>query len=100
MAADGTARNLVGGLIHSGRGSVPGVHIVEQEDVTMAKAKENGSYVLNGRYFKIRKGNNLPDGAVMDGDDPEPEERAEKAAPENKAVKAAPENRAAGKKAE
>lgn len=93
--ADRPARNLIGGLIHTGRGSVPGVHVIKREDTTMAKAKKNGSYELNGHWFKVRKGDMLPDGAVMDGDEPEPEaeERAQKAAPENKSRKAAPEQK-------
>lgn len=95
---DRPARNLIGGLIHSGRGSVPGLTVVKTEDVTMAKAKQNGSYELNGRYFKVRKGDNLPEGAVMDEApevEPVVEERSEKQAPENKSRKAAPENRGA-----
>lgn len=99
MATNGAARNLVGGLIHTGRGSVPGVHVVNREDAGMAKAKKNGSYELNGHWFKVRKGDLLPDGAVMDGADaePEPEARAKPAAPETKAKAAAPETKAKGK---
>lgn len=59
----------------------------------MAKAKDNGIYELNGRRFKVRKGDTLPEGAVMEGDEPEPEERAQKAAPENKAKASAPEQK-------
>lgn len=96
MTMNGPARNMVGGLIHPGRGSVPGVHVVTREDSTMAKAKKNGSYELNGHWFKVRKGDPLPEGAVMEGDEPEAEpveERAQKAAPENKAKKSAPEQK-------
>lgn len=97
MTTNGPARNLIGGLIHTGRGSVPGVHVVTREDTTMAKAKSTGSYELNGHYFKVRKGDILPDGAVMAGDEPDAEpveeERAQKAAPENKSRKAAPEQK-------
>jgi hypothetical protein len=80
----------------------PGVHIVTREDTTMAKAKTNGSYELNGHYYKVRKGDVLPDGAVMAGDEPEPEaepveesteQRAQKSAPENKAKQSAPEQK-------
>jgi hypothetical protein len=74
----------------------PGVHIVTREDTTMAKAKTSGSYELNGHYFKVRKGDVLPDGAVMAGDEPDAEpveERAQKAAPENKAKHSAPEQK-------
>jgi hypothetical protein len=90
------ARNLIGGLIHSNRGEVPGITVVKQGDNTMAKAKKNGSYELNGHYFKVRKGDPLPDGAVMDGDEPEAEpaeERAQQRAPENKSKSNAPEQK-------
>lgn len=94
--ADGNPVNLVGGLIRTGRGSVPGVVVVKQEDATMPKAEKDGVYTLNGRRFKTRKGAALPEGAVMDGDAPV-QERAQQAAPENKAKQAAPENRTAKK---
>ena len=97
---DRPARNLVGGLIHTTRGLTPGVHIVKREDITTAKAKKDGSYELDGHYFKVRKGDVLPDGASVVGDEPaeEPEaepvqERAQKAAPENKAKQSAPEQK-------
>ena len=98
MMADRPARNMIGGLIHSGRGSVPGLTVETREDTTMAKAKDNGIYTLDGRRFKVRKGDILPEGAVMEGDDPQPanepvEERAQQAAPENKSRKAAPEQK-------
>lgn len=91
----GAGRNLVGGLIHTGRGSVPGLTIVKPEDATVTKAKQDGVYTLNGGRFNIHKGDVIPDGAVIEGDDePEAEERAQKAAPENKAKAGAPETKA------
>lgn len=95
--AAGQPLNLIGGVIHQGSGSVPGLVITTPEESTMPKAPRDGKYTLNGARFRIRCGDPLPAGAVMDAD---PEERAQPKAPENKAAKAAPENRAAGKKAE
>ena len=59
----------------------------------MQKAPRTTKYTLNGLRYRIRKGDPIPAGAVLD------EERSEKAAPENRAKKAAPENRSAGKAA-
>jgi hypothetical protein len=94
--------DLIGRPLRDTSASVPSVRITrkDERDVTMAKAERDGIYTLKGGRFKIRKGDVLPDGAVLDGAEPEVEERAEKSAPENKAKKAAPENRAAGKRAE
>lgn len=88
---DGPARNLIGGVIHTGRGSAPGLTVVKREDTTMAKASTSGIYTLNGRRFKVRKGDPLPEGAEVEQT---PEERAVKAAPENKSKPAAPETKA------
>lgn len=57
------------------------------------KAPRTTKYTLNGLRYRIRKGDLIPDGAVLD------EERSEQAAPANRAEKAAPENRAANKPA-
>lgn len=77
-----------------------GLIITRQEQTTMAKADQDGFYTLpTGGRFKVRKGDVLPEGAVVEGaamedvaDEPT-EERAKGAAPENKAKSAAPENR-------
>ncbi len=64
----------------------------------MAKADRNSVYVLNGNYFSIKSGDELPDGATITeeiDDSPEAEERAQERAPENKAKQPVPENRAA-----
>lgn len=82
---------LDGAPLQPGRGSVPGLVIRAKEQITMAKASRTGRYVLNGHYFRVRKGDELPKGAQM-VDDAKPEQRAQKAAPENKA-KAAPEQK-------
>ena len=72
------------------RGVDNGVHFrVPEEKTTMPKADKTGVYTLNGHRFRIKAGDVLPEGAVMD------EERAEKAAPQNRAEKAAPQNRSA-----
>ena len=65
MAPDGTPADLIGQPLHSGRGSVPGV-VVRSMD-TMEAAERGGVYVLNGYRYRIRKGDPLPDGAVMWG---------------------------------
>lgn len=54
------------------------------------KAPRNGIYTLNGSRFRIRAGDPLPDGAVMD------ERRKQGPAPENRKLDGAPENRNAG----
>lgn len=92
--AAGRPLDLVGGLIREGRGSVPKLLIVTPEDDPMPRAPRDGKYTLNGHRFRVRMGDELPAGAVMD---PDPEERAKPAAPETKAKKAAPENRAVKK---
>jgi hypothetical protein len=94
--AAGNPLNLVGGVIHTGRGAVPG--LMAREASPMAKAENNGSYRLNGNEFTIRKGDELPDGAEFIPAD-STEERAQPKAPENKSKQAAPENRAKGKDA-
>lgn len=90
----GRPLDLIGGVIREGAGSVPKLLIRNPEDDPMPKAPRDGKYTLNGHRFRVRVGDELPAGAVMD---PDPEERAEPEAPENKAKKAAPENRAAKK---
>lgn len=71
-----------------------GIRIRNPEDYNyMQKAPRTTKYTLNGLRYRIRKGDPIPAGAVLD------EERSEKAAPENRAEKAAPENRAAKKSA-
>ena len=57
----------------------------------MAKAEQNGRYMLNGAYFRIRKGDVIPEGAEM------VEARKQDSAPENRKKSDAPENRAAKK---
>ena len=71
-----------------------GVRILTPEDYDyMQKAPRTTKYTLNGLRYRIKQGDPIPAGAVLD------EERSEKAAPENRAKKAAPENRSAGKAA-
>ena len=65
-----------------------GIHIrTPEEDEYMQKAPRTTKYTLNGLRYRIRQGDVIPEGAVLD------EERSEKAAPANRAEKAAPENR-------
>lgn len=71
-----------------------GVLIHKPEDYEdMQKAPRTTKYTLNGLRYRIKQGDPIPEGAVLD------EERAEKTAPENRAEKAAPENRSAKKRA-
>lgn len=71
-------------------GRTPGVTVRDPEDETsMPKAAKSGIYTLNGKRFKIRAGDVLPDGAVMDD-----EQRAKGPAPENRKDGPAPQNRA------
>ena len=73
---------------------VDGIRIRNPEDYEyMQKAPRTTKYTLNGLRYRIKQGDPIPAGAVLD------EERSEKAAPENRAKKAAPENRSAGKAA-
>ena len=73
---------------------VDGIRIRKPEEDDMAeKSPRNTKYTLNGLRYRIKQGDPIPAGAVLD------EERSEKAAPENRAKKAAPENRSAGKAA-
>ena len=73
---------------------VDGIRIRNPEEDSMAeKSPRTTKYTLNGLRYRIKKGDPIPAGAVLD------EERSEKAAPENRAKKAAPENRSAGKTA-
>jgi hypothetical protein len=73
---------------------------VDEWSEAMAKAKNSGTYILDGHHFIMEKGQVLPDGAeiqdaIEEAEEAEAvvEERAEKAAPENRAKKSAPENR-------
>ena len=97
--AAGRPVDLIGRRIQTGRGSVPGVVIRTERDTTMAKADRNGLYTVNGRFFKVRKGDDLPEGAEM-VEDAQPtagktEQRAQQRAPENKARRSAPESKGA-----
>lgn len=75
-------------------GGHDGVAILQPKDYEhMRKAPHNTKYTLNGLRYRIKQGDPIPEGAVLD------EERAEKAAPEDRAEKAAPENRSAKKRA-
>lgn len=72
-------------------GMHPGVRMLgEDESMTTRKADRSGIYTLNGGRFRIRKGDPLPNGAVME------EQRSRPAAPQTKARGAAPENRSKG----
>jgi hypothetical protein len=96
-------RDLIGKPIDEHPEPSPAVD--EWSEIEMAKAKTNGTYILNGNHFIMEKGQVLPDGAevvmeteaevleVEEIEDDAVEERAEKAAPENRAKKSAPENR-------
>ena len=99
---DGRPANLIGQPLDARPSPPPQPFIVTKETVMAdKKADANGTYVLNGRHFKIRKGDILPDGAEFTAGAPidaDPEARALKSAPENKAKAGAPENRARGEK--
>lgn len=91
-APGGQPLDLIGRPLHPGRGSLPGILIVEKGIIAMPKADANGTYTdANGNRFRIHAGDELPEGATMDSgevevaDEPEPEERAKGAAPENRA---------------
>ena len=86
--ASGRPVNLIGQPMGVRPSPPPALYITQTENIAMAKVEQNGVYVLNGKRYRIRKGDVLPEGAQM-------EQRAKKPAPENRAEKAAPENRAA-----
>lgn len=101
----GRPADLIGKPITHRLAPVPtttvGVRVIPEGGAAMAKAESNGSYVINGNEFVIRKGGDLPEGAqfiagVADPDpDAEPvQARSQKAAPENKARTIAPETKA------
>lgn len=75
-----------------GADAYDGVRILTHEEQEhMPKAERNTTYTLNGHRFRIKAGDVIPEGAVLD------EERAADKAPENRAEKEAPQNRAATK---
>ncbi len=76
----------------NGEDAYDGVRILTpEEQERMTKADRNTTYTLNGHRFRIKAGDVIPEGAVLD------EERSAEKAPENRAEKAAPENRSAAK---
>jgi hypothetical protein len=94
-------------------GSRSGVRILGQEEHTaMAKAKSDGVYELNGGRFKIRQGDELPQGAEFqsaenvfhgvnaefNADEVETVNKAEPVNFQQRADGPAPENRAVGSK--
>lgn len=83
----GNPVNLIGAPLVEGRGAVPTVVVEGKEGVPMVKAERDGVYRLGKAQFKIRKGDNMPEGAELI------EKRAKQAAPENKSRKAAPESK-------
>jgi hypothetical protein len=107
----GNPVGLIGQPLVPGRGSVPSLIIITEEDTHMAKlrkADSNGHYTLNGARFRVRQGDVIPEGAEFASGEffstneesrvvrraaPD-EERAEQQAPENKSRKAAPETKA------
>lgn len=89
--AAGNPLDLIGRRLDTRPASSVGVTIIRKDTTDMAKAEKNGVYTLNGHRFRIKAGDVLPEGAVMDG---EAEVRKQDAAPENKSKQAAPENRA------
>ena len=70
----------------------------------MAKAEANGVYTdANGHRFRIKAGDEVPDGAMLDGETEEPAAPKKKADAEPADTRdkgAAPENRAKAEKAE
>ena len=56
------------------------------------KAESTTVYTLNGARFRVRKGDVIPDGAVVDS------ERKKEPSPENRKLDNAPENRKTSKK--
>jgi hypothetical protein len=95
---NGQPVDLIGQPLHPGRGSVPAVVVLETHQ--MAKAQADGAYTLNGGRFKIRKGDPLPAGAVMDGAEVAEETADEQPVAEQRDKGGAPENRAKADKPE
>jgi hypothetical protein len=93
----GPIRDLIGQPLGDRTAPEPGLVFVKAGETDMAKAPHSGVYEdANGNRFVIFKGDQLPDGVVMDADpnaEPDVEERAKPKAPSNRALKAAPENR-------
>lgn len=93
---DGVELDLIGQPLHLRPGPAPGVHIVTEN--TMDKAPYDGTYLLGGHQFRMRKGRPLPPGAEPMPDPnatPEPEPTAEVSeAPAKRSKGGAPENRA------
>lgn len=99
--AAGRPLDLIGKPLAVRHAPPPQPFIVTTEELTiMAKAESNGTYVLNGRHYKIKAGDPLPEGAEFTAAEAaaETEQRAQQAAPENKSKTSAPENRAKGEK--
>jgi hypothetical protein len=95
--ADGTPVDLIGRPF---RPASHGVGVTFRlENDPMAKAQTDGIYTLNGSRFVIRKGDTLPDGAVMEGAEDVAEPAADEA-PATRSKGAAPENRAKADEAE
>lgn len=96
--AEGVLADLIGQPLATGRGSVPG--LFQQRTDEMTKATHDGIYTLNGNRYVIRKGDALPDGAVMDDVAVADEAVDEAPVIEQRNQGAAPENRAKAEKAE
>lgn len=86
---DGVELDLIGQPLHLRPGPAPGITF--EENTTVNKAPYDGTYLLNGHPFRMRKDRPLPEGAQ-----PVPQTKAEPSAPENKAEQ--PPSNKAGKK--
>jgi hypothetical protein len=100
--ATGQPVDLIGKPMHLRLAPPPSVGVTFiTENQTMTKAQADGIYTLNGGRFQIRKGDLLPDGAVMDDIDEADEPTAEVTdAPAKRSKGSAPENRAKADEAE
>lgn len=101
--AAGVPVDLIGRPLVPGLGSTPGLTVIREEQKdTMVKASTRGTYTLHGARYRIKAGDVLPTGAVLDEQpapvvDEEPDtdgKRKKGPAPDNRALAPAPENRA------
>lgn len=73
---------------------MPGVIVIEKGRNAMPKAEAHGTYTdANGNRFRIRAGDEIPEGATMNTDEPVEEVADDEPVEEARAKGAAPENR-------
>lgn len=71
-------RDMIGQPISSYQpAGAPGIRLVKDED--RMKAPHTGTYVINGHRFRMFEGDVIPDGAVVNGEPPEPTPQPKKA---------------------